>query len=200
MNAPLPKHEAERLEELAAYRILDTLPEREYEDLTDLAERVMNAPIVLISLVDADRQWFKSCRGVAISETPRDQSFCAWAILEPEAVLVVEDATVDDRFNDMQTVIGEPYIRFYAGAPLVNRAGRPLGTLCVLDTRPRVLTEDERNALAALARQVTSQMELRRLVGELEYEREQLRATNDDLARVQRQLTKLLRRTGGKPD
>ncbi|HSG92009.1 MAG TPA: GAF domain-containing protein [Pseudomonadales bacterium] len=194
MNAPLPKDEADRLDELAAYQILDTLPEREYDDLTNLAERLLDAPIVLISLVDRERQWFKSCIGTDLVETPRDQSFCAWAILEPTQVMVVEDAAVDDRFSDMMTVAKEPYIRFYAGAPLVNRAGRPLGTLCVLDTRPRTLTDDQVEVLATLARQVTSQLELRRLVSELEYEREQLRASNADLERVQRQLGKLLER------
>jgi GAF domain-containing protein len=201
MNAPLPKDEAERLDELAAYAILDSLPEREYDDLTRLAERLLDAPIVLISLVDSRRQWFKSTRGTDMTETPREQSFCAWAILEPDDVLEVEDATQDDRFADMDTVTRAPWIRFYAGAPLVNRAGRTLGTLCVLDTRPRSLSEDERESLKALARQVTSQLELRRLVGELEYEREELRAANDDLKRTdlkrtRRQLSKLLQRVG----
>lgn len=196
MNAPLPKQEAERLDELAAYQILDTLPEREYDDLTGLAERLLDAPIVLISLIDANRQWFKAARGTDMTETPRDQSFCAWAILSPDEVLVVEDALEDERFADMTSVTEAPYIRFYAGAPLVNRAGRPLGTLCVLDTRPRSLDADSIATLEALARQVTSQMELRRLVSELEYEREEMRKANEDLTRTRRQLAKLLERVG----
>jgi diguanylate cyclase (GGDEF)-like protein len=168
MAAALPKSEALRLNVLRSYSILDTLAEQAYDDLTLLASQICDTPIALISLVDHDRQWFKSKVGIETDETPRDQSFCAHAILEPEHVFVVNDASSDPRFHDNPLVTSAPHIRFYAGAPLVSPAGEAIGTLCVIDDHQRGLSERQQQCLQALARQVMAQFELRRLVRELE--------------------------------
>ena len=158
--------EARRLKALHDYRILDTDPEQAFDDLTLLAAQVCGTPIALISLVDEDRQWFKSRMGVPESETARSVSFCAHAIQQP-GLFIVPDASTDVRFRDNPMVRNDPHIRFYAGAPLVTREGDALGTLCVIDRRPRALTEDQKVALAALQRQVQAQLELRRNLAEL---------------------------------
>ena len=158
--------EAHRLKALHHYRILDTDPEQAFDDLTLLASHVCGTPIALISLVDENRQWFKSRIGVQELETARSVSFCAHAIQQP-GLFIVSDASTDVRFRDNPLVQGDPHIRFYAGAPLVTREGDALGTLCVIDRRPRALTEDQKQALAALQRQVQAQLELRRNLAEL---------------------------------
>jgi len=168
MGAALPKSEALRLNVLKGYSILDTLAEQAYDDLTLLASHICDTPIALVSLVDRDRQWFKSKIGIDAEQTPRDQSFCAHAILEPENVFVVNDAATDSRFQDNPLVTGAPHIRFYAGASLVSPTGEAIGTLCVIDDHQRGLSERQQQALQALARQVMAQLELRRLVSELE--------------------------------
>ena len=165
MKAPLPANEAERLAALHAYSIVDTSPEQAYDDVTRLASQLCGTPIALLTLLDEDRQWFKSRVGLDVPETPRDLAFCAHAILH-EGVMVVPDATRDARFADNPFVAEEPRIRFYAGAPVVTPDGYPLGTLCVLDSVPRELSPEQRSGLEALSRQVMVQLELRRhLVG-----------------------------------
>lgn len=159
--ASLPADEATRLEALRRYDVLDTEPEQEFDDLTLLASHICGTPQALISLVDAERQWFKSRIGENLTETPRDVAFCAHAILGPD-LLVVPDAKADDRFADNPLVTREPGVRFYAGAPLINPEGHALGTLCVTDCVPRDLTPEQTSALRALARQVVAQLELRR--------------------------------------
>ncbi len=159
--APPALDETARLEALERYEILDTAPEREFDDITRLAARVCDAPMAQISLVDRDRQWFKARVGVSEAETPRDVSFCAHAILGSD-VMVVPDAAADERFADNPLVAGETGIRFYAGAPLVTTEGQAIGTICVMDKRPRRLDPEQLEALRALARQVVAQMELRR--------------------------------------
>lgn len=161
------RNEAARLAALRRYAILDTQPERNFDDLALLASHICGTPIALITLVDADRQWFKARIGISAHETSRAVSFCAHAI-EQRDLFIVHDASKDARFRDNPHVTGDPNIRFYAGMPLVTPDGHALGTLCVVDRVPRDLTDDQRQALAALRRQVEAQLELRRNLIELE--------------------------------
>lgn len=155
--APIPTHETERLADLRAMRILDTPPERRFDRIVELARRVFHVPIAYISMVDADRQWFKSRLGLKVLQTPRDISFCGHAILQDEP-LVIPDATLDPRFVDNPLVTGEPHVRFYAGHPLKGPSGRNVGTLCILDHRPRTLNENERAMLHQLAAMVEHEL------------------------------------------
>ncbi len=154
--------EAARLEALRQYHILDTPPEIGYDDITTLASFICDVPISLISFVDVDRQWFKSKVGVDVTETSRDVSFCAHAILG-ETMMVINDALLDERFVNNPLVTSAPGIRFYAGVPLVSPEGYPLGTLCVIDRQPRELSDSQKRALDALGRQVVTQLELKRV-------------------------------------
>lgn len=157
--APIPVNEAERLERLRAYGILDTPPELRFDRITSLLARLLGVPIAVISLVDEHRQWFKSVVGLDATETPRDVAFCAHAILD-DAPLIVPNATDDDRFKDNPLVTGAPDIRFYAGAPLVTADGLRLGTLCAIDRDPRILSEDETTLLRELSAIVIDEIEL----------------------------------------
>ena len=159
--------ETERLAALRRYRILDTEPERSFDDLALLASHICGTPMALITLVDERRQWFKSRVGVSIAETSRAISFCTHAIRQRD-LFIVRDAKNDARFQDNPFVTGDPEIRFYAGAPLVTPDGHALGTLCVLDRTPRTLVPEQLEALDALRRQVESQLELRLNLVELE--------------------------------
>lgn len=163
IKAPLPPNEAKRLKNLYQYEVLDTPAEGAFDDLTRLAAQICETPIALISLIDTDRQWFKSKVGLAASETHRDLAFCAHAILQ-EHPLIVEDTLQDDRFADNPLVTGEPYIRSYAGAPLLTPQGNHIGTLCVIDFVSRQLSQPQIEALQTLGRQVISQLELRQSV------------------------------------
>lgn len=160
--------EQRRLQSLQGYDVLDTPPEAGFDELTHLAAHWLDMPIALISLVDEQRQWFKSRFGLEVSETPRDVSFCGVTIKHPQQMLIVPDAQLDARFRDSPLVTGEPHIRFYAGVPLVMPDGNALGTLCVIDRRPRTLTPHQRETLTLLARQVVAQLELRKKQTELQ--------------------------------
>ncbi|WP_250003264.1 GAF domain-containing sensor histidine kinase [Actinoplanes sp. M2I2] len=161
MKAPLPDNETDRLAALYSLDILDSEPEQDFDDIVALASNVCGTPMSLVTLLDTDRQWFKARVGTEQTGTGRDVSFCSHAILGSD-LMVVPDATKDQRFADNPLVTGPLGIRFYAGAPLVTTDGFALGTLCVVDDQPRRLDIEQLQALRALARQVTSQMELRR--------------------------------------
>ena len=147
MRFPIPEHEADRLNTLRGYGILDTHPEECFDDLTRLAAFICGTPISVMSLVDEDRQWFKSKVGIEARQTPREHAFCAHAIMSPE-MFVVPDATQDPRFANNPLVLGEPHVRFYAAAPLAAPNGHHIGALCVID---RVPAPTEPRAIGGLA-------------------------------------------------
>jgi GAF domain-containing protein len=187
--------DAVRVAALEKYAILDTEPEQAFDDLTLLASYVCKTPIALISLVDENRQWFKSKIGIAASETPRQIALCSVAIQQSD-VMVVPDTLQDERFRNNPLVVADPRIRFYAGAPLINEDGYALGTLCVIDQRPREFTPEQKEALQALSRLVLAQLEFRRNLALLkealtdrthaEHERER------ELIKLQQTLTRVL--------
>ena len=174
----VPVDELARLEALTGYNLLDTLPEDTYDDITQLASEICRTPIALISLVDENRQWFKSKQRLPEDETLRDYSFCAHAILNPSEIFIVPDAREDERFSDNPLTTGQPKVVFYAGVPLVNPEGYPLGTLCVIDNRPRTLTENQLLSLQALSRLVNAHFELRKIRKELETTQARLSAAD----------------------
>jgi two-component system, NtrC family, sensor kinase len=192
---PSPASDHDRVAALQKYAILDTEPERAFDDLTLLASFVCKTPIALISLVDEDRQWFKSKIGITASETPRELAFCSTTIQQSD-VMVVPDTLKDERFRNNPMVVAEPKIRFYAGAPLINEEGYALGTLCVVDRAPREFGPDQKEALQALGRLVLAQLEFRRNLQLLkealtdrthaEHERER------ELIKLQQTLTRVL--------
>ena len=161
LSASLPKNESARLETLRRYHILDTPPEQAFDDITKMASMLCDTPISLVTLIDQERQWFKSSIGLNLTETSRDLAFCAHAILGSE-IFIVPDALGDERFAENPLVTTAPHLRFYAGVPLVTLSGHAMGTLCVIDHRPRKLTSIQKEMLQTLARQVVAQLELRR--------------------------------------
>jgi len=166
--------EEERLQELDTYSILDTLPEKDYDDITAIASQLCNTKISLISLLDDKRQWFKSHHGLEARETPKMYAFCAHAINKPDMALVVEDARTDKRFHDNPLVTDEPNVVFYAGTPLISENGLPLGTLCVIDNKPKQLTKHQLESLESLGRQVMNILNLRKTKLNLEIKNKEL--------------------------
>lgn len=158
----IPQNESRRLKALKEYSILDTLPEEEYDDITKLASKICETSISTISLIDEKRQWFKSKVGLNVGQTSRNDSFCAHAIIEPNEIFTVKDSRLDSRFSDNPLVVGEPHVIFYTGVPLVSPEGLPLGTLCVIDDKPKELNDEQLIALKALSNQVVSLFELRK--------------------------------------
>lgn len=192
MSAGTPETEKRRLKVLWQYEVLDTIPEALFDDLTELAANICEAPIALISLVDEKRQWFKSKVGTSLNETSRDVSFCSHAIQQSD-LFIVPDAACDQRFAANPLVTSDPKIRFYAGAPLITPDGYALGTLCVIDKVPRELRQEQKQALRILARHVVSQLELRRRSRELGEARLQHNRAQDELARLKTELTEAQR-------
>ncbi len=176
ISAAIPTNENFRLDALESLKILDTEYEKEFDDITALASHLCGTEIALISLIDKNRQWFKSKHGIDVSETHRDYSFCAHAILEPEKPFVVIDAREDERFYDNPLTEKDQVVIFYAGIPLVDKNGFALGTLCVIDGKPKELSEQQIESLKSLANQVTILFELNK--------------KNDDLEKIQRKLKK----------
>lgn len=188
---PLQPNEADRLKALESYKILDTVGEQAFDDLTALAAHICGTPIALVSLVDAHRQWFKSKFGLSATETPRKLAFCTHAILQPDELLIVPNALLDERFATNPLVTSDPNIRFYAGAPLITPQGYALGTLCVIDRVPRQLQPQQVEALQILSRQVVAQLELHRNLAnvvsanqELELAQEALRQSENQYRSV----------------
>lgn len=174
----IPENEIERLKDLESYQILDTLPENDFDEITQLASQICGVPISLISLIDKNRQWFKSRRGLEIEETPRDYSFCGHAINEQEKVMIVKDSRIDERFHDNPLVTGDPNIIFYAGVPLVSSKGNSLGTLCVIDEIPRDLDQSQISALKALGNQLGKLLEYRISLFQLNASEKKLKEIN----------------------
>ncbi len=161
---PIPPNEKERLKTLLNYQIVDTLPEIEFDRLTELATLICGTPISLVSLLDENRQWFKSKVGLNIPETERDLAFCQYAIMNSE-ILEIEDAAKDERFKNNLLVLSDPFIRFYAGYPLIDPNGYALGTLCVIDNKPGKLTDQQQRALKLLGELTISLIVERRQQG-----------------------------------
>ena len=165
--AAKPPNEDARLAALRSFHILDTPAEKTFDDLVRLASYICQSPVAMVSFVDRDRQWFKAKVGVEIQQTSRDMAFCAHAILCPEDLLIVPDASKDERFFDNPLVTDAPKVRFYAGAPLVTEGGYPLGTLCVVDHMPKELDAGQIKALTVLRNLVVRELELHKKNGEL---------------------------------
>jgi len=190
--AAKPANEAQRLQALRSFHVLDTPAEKAFDDLVRLASYICETPIAAVSFVDEDRQWFKARVGMNLPQTKRDVAFCAHAILMPNDTLVVPDATLDARFSDNPFVVDEPKIRFYAGAPLVAEDGFVLGTLCVIDHKPKELSAGQVKALSVIRNQVVRELELVRKNRELAAASQDLEKTRQQLAECETRCRKLL--------
>jgi len=190
--ARIPKDEGKRLAALRSYKILDTSSEQIFDDLVELASDICGVPIALISLVDEERQWFKARKGLDPSQTSREVAFCSHAILGTE-VMQVPDATLDHRFADNPLVTNYPSIRFYAGAPLQTSAGHSLGTLCVIDRKPNLLSEHQMKALSLLSAQVVYILESRKERMSLLKQLEEEIVIGEETARAKLHLSAIMR-------
>lgn len=179
--AEIKPGEKARLSELKSYSILDTLEEDDFDNLTSIAASICGTHISLVSLIDEDRQWFKSHYGLSTRETPRSVSFCAHALNKDDTFFEVPDARLDDRFHDNPLVTGHPHVIYYAGVKLINENGIPLGTLCVIDDKPNELNDNQIKSLKGLAKQVMNLLELRKSQMTLQLVVSQLKDTNESL-------------------
>lgn len=189
---PIPTNDAERIAALHSLNVLDTPPEPDYDALVQLASDICQTPIALISLVDSERQWFKAVVGLGCLETPRESSICAHAITKREDIFLVPDTHDDPRFANNPLVVGDPFIRFYAGTPLITKEGWALGTLCVIDRKPRTLSDCQLQSLLSLRRHVVNTLELRRVVGiqhQMIQELERAHRALDDARRIAEEAT-----------
>lgn len=187
MKTPeIPINEISRLKALKEYSILDTLPELEYDDITQLASQICGTAISTISLIDEKRQWFKAKVGLNVDFSDREFSFCGHAIVEPDKIFTVKDSRLDERFQDNPLVIGEPHVIFYTGVPLVSPDGYALGTLCVIDDQPKELNEEQLKSLKSLSNQVVSLFELRKSKMLLERLTNDLESRNKELEKFAR--------------
>lgn len=191
MPVTLPRNEQKRLQKLSEYGILDTAPEKAFDDIVRLAAQICGCPIAAVTLIDRDRQWFKAAVGVETRETSRDVSFCAHTILQ-SGLMHVTDTALDPRFRDNPLVTGEPRVRFYAGAPLVTAAGEALGALCVLDRFPRELSPEQREALEHLSRVTMAQLDLRKQTAEQQRALSEQARTAEALRESRRTLASLM--------
>jgi signal transduction histidine kinase len=173
IKASIPVNEANRIKALESYNILDTLADDNFDSITLIASQICAMPISLISFVDIERQWFKSHFGTLVQETHRDFSFCAHSILNENEIFEVKDLSIDERFHDNPLVAGSPFARFYAGVPLLNKDGFALGTLCVLDYKPRELSQIQKNILKSLSKQIVAQLEMTKTIRELQFRNEE---------------------------
>lgn len=183
MNSDAPDYEKERLRELESYNIMDSETEEDFDNLASLASEICKTNISMVSLLDDKRQWFKSTCGFNVRETPKEQAFCAHAIKYPNEPFIVPDARKDHRFSDNPLVVAEPFVVFYAGIPLISENGFPLGTLCVLDHKPKELSKEQLEALKKLARQAMKLLELRKKTIELEKKNVLLQRKNEEIER-----------------
>ena len=188
---PIPKNEKARLKALQEYKVMDTLPEQAYDNFTQLASMICNTPIALITLLDEDRQWFKSRLGLERTEIPRAGAICSHTIMQPDGRLIVNDTTADDRFANHALVASAPQIRFYAGVSIVTSKGEALGTICVMDIKPREITPDQMEALQVLSREVLGQFDLRRSIATLEQSMLKQEKYIDQLQEYQRELERV---------
>ncbi len=161
-EAPIPKNELKRIVSLYSLDILDTPPEKRFDQLTLCATKIFQVPISTLTLIDAKREWFKSCQGLSKTQGDRAISFCGHALVEPE-ILVIKDTTKDERFSDNPMVIGEPYIRFYAGVPIMSTDGSRIGVFCIKDTKPREFSKDDEFILEGLAKWAELEINLRNM-------------------------------------
>jgi len=180
ISPDFPPDERERLIAVRSYNLLDTLPEKDFDNITSLAANICDVPICLITLLDAERNFLKSCYGVSLTESPRETSFCGHAILEENKIFIVEDARKDERFKNNPLVTSMKAI-FYAGVPLINPEGYPLGTLCVFDTKPRTLSKKQKLTLVALAHQVVNLFDARKRNRILLTLQDELKERNEEL-------------------
>ena len=188
--ARIPQNEKERLDVLKNYNILDSLPEEEYDAITKIASSICNTSIALVSIIDENRQWFKSAHGIeGVTETPREVSFCSHAILDPNELFIINDASKDKRFFDNPLTVNAPNVIFYAGAPLNSSEGVPLGTLCVIDNKPKILTDNKKDSLKLLSKQVVVLLELRKKNNELSTSNSEVKKLNEQLNNFAYRLT-----------